>query len=232
MLRPLFAAALCLTLVSCKGMIESYKRSNSGTSALEKKVLFDFRTTPPARVFATVLPASLPANCAAIDGAAGSFTYAAENEHFYLARCGDANRYFVFSTKLQASGETAFSRILQTLDLDHNDQNELLLMAQTAKDGVVDREASLDDFEKNVLRAVEDFGTVYHDPCARFAGPDAAKRRQLTASGGSPYIEAVVVYYLPRPGHQMPNFTAERYRAACPARAGAAPSGWERVGMR
>ena len=84
-------------------------------------------------------------------------------------------------------------------------------------------------FEKNALKAVENLGIVYHDPCSLFTGADEAKRKTLTASGLAPYVEAVVVYYLPHAGPEYPSFTAERYRAACPSSPGASPSNWQLV---
>jgi hypothetical protein len=50
----------------------------------------------------------------------------------------------------------------------------------------------------------------------------------LTASGQSPYIEALRISYLPHPGHEMPSFTAQRLRAPCPATPGAALK-WQTV---
>jgi hypothetical protein len=241
--------ALCLSLVSCKGLVEKYTRSNSGTSALEKKVLYDFRVAPASirhvvsrdterQVLSAIPPASCPEApgqlrpaLRILSAVEGAFTYAAEHETAYLISglpCGWPDRILVFSSgKLQASADTAFSAIAGTYDLNHDDKNELLLATQRSKDGIVDREAALVDFEKNALHPVEDFGTVYHDPCALFVNIDDAKRKELIVGGRSPFLEAVVFYYLPRPGQQMPSFTAERYRASC-----STPTKWERLVVR
>lgn len=245
MLRNILVIALCLGLMSCKGIIESYKRSNSGVSALDKKVLFDFRNPVAAavpqvapetqkQVLGAIPPGSCPVaphqppripRVAAVVN--GSFTYAAETETAYLVTgtpCGSGNKLLVFSSgKLQVQSDTAFSSILNMFDLNHDDQNELLMSVANIRDGVTDREAALVNYEKNSLHTVEDFGTVYHDSCGVAA---------TAADGGSRHVDAVAVYYLPRPEHQLPSFTVERYRAACPTTPGAPPTGWTRVGAQ
>lgn len=250
MLRRIFIATLCLTLVSCKSVVEKYKVSSSGTSSVDKRELYDFRTT-----FQNVNPAvgektlsmllatndqpkckspQRPPKVAAL--AEGAFTYAAEKETAYLVvpwQCSTANRLIVFSgDKLQAASDTNFHTILKTYDLNGDDKNEILLGVETTKNGVINREASLVNFEKNTLHSVEDFGIVYHDPCAALAPADEAKRKQSTAGGRSPFAEAVVIWYLPRPGNQMPSFTAVRYHAPCPATPGAPLTGWTPVGRK
>lgn len=226
--RVLIILALCLTLVSCKSLVEKYERSESGVSAVNKKVLFDFRQPLPASSSASSCPAP-PAACSqTIGGVNGSFTYAAESEQACLYRCTDTNKLQISSAgTLKAGGDTPFAYVLNVFDLNHDDKNELLLGTETKKDGIIDREASLMNFEKNVLHPVEDFGTVYHDPCALFAGADEAKKKLLIAGGRTPSLDAILIYYLPRPGQQMPSFTVERYRAPCTD-----PTQWQRVGMK
>jgi len=165
--------------------------------------------------------------------ATGSFTYAAEQEIAYLVTglpCGWPNKLTIVSAgKVQASSDTSFSAIAGTYDLNRDDKNEMLLVSENTHNDEISHEASLDTFEKNSLRAVEDFGIVYHNSCALFAGVDDVKKKSLIVSGLTPYIEAVVVYYLPHSGPEMPSFTAERYRAPCPASPGAAPANWQLV---
>jgi len=250
LLRALILA-LCCSLISCKNLVEKYKRSSSGVSELEKKVLYDFRATPQSAapavgadearlIFAALPPASCPVSAKEpkktpdiVGVAKGSFTYAAEQETAYLVGdlpCGTHQAIVVISGgKAQATSETAYAAILGTFDLDKDDKNEMLLGGGTNHDGVISREASLDVFEKNSLRAVENFGIVYSDACHLFSGADEVKKKTLIASGLSPYIEAVRVLYLPRPNHEMPSFTAERYRAACPDTPGGQLGPWQLV---
>jgi hypothetical protein len=250
MLLRILIVALCCSLLSCKDLVEKYKRSSSGVSTLDKRELYDFRkavtSKPPdvdreteLKVFAAIPPASCPESKATTaklrinSSATGSFTYAAEQETAYLVSglpCQWPNKVIVLSAeKLQASSDTPYTHIAASFDLNHDDKNELLLAGETTHDGDNSREASLETFEKNSLRAVENFGIVYHDTCARFAGADEAKKKSLIAQGLSPFVEAVVVSYLPRPGHEMPSFSAQRFRAPCPADPGAAPANWEAV---
>ena len=70
---------------------------------------------------------------------------------------------------------------------------------------------------------------MYTDPCAKFSGTTEQQKNDLIAKGLSPYIEAVRIVYLPRPGHEMPSFTAERLRAACPTTQGGQPGPWQVV---
>jgi hypothetical protein len=229
--RALIITALCLSLTSCKGFIDQYKRSSSGTAAIDKKVLFDFRQAPAPSLANAASCAPAPAGCSQVLGQQdGSFTYAAETERACLYRCSAGNKIDVSSHgKPQVSAETPYSGIIGKFDLNQDDKDELLLSTETTHNGDISREASLVNFEKNTLRAVEDFGIVYHDPCSAFASADEAKRKKLLAGGRSPFMEAVVISYLPRPEHQMPSFTAQRYRAPCPTTPGAAPTVWKLV---
>ncbi len=251
MLPRILILALCCTLLSCKDLVQKYKRSNTGLSSLDRKVLYDFRNPLPAStptlpdstlhsVIATIPPAcpvaandAQPTTPHVVSVASGSFTYAAEQETAYLVTglpCGLHKAVIVMSNgKLQASSDTPYTSIAGTFDLNHDDKNELLLTGETTRDGQYSREASLQTFEKNTLRAVEDLGIVYHDSCSLFVGADDARKKALVASGLTPYVEAVVVYYLPHSGLEMPNFTAERYRAPCPATPGAPPPNWQLV---
>lgn len=232
MLPRILVLALCCSLLSCKDLVQKYKRSNFGLSSAEKKVLYDFRSPLRAPI---IEPTKMPAALKALKGCNppiqevnGSFTYAVEQESAYLWRCDGENRVFVFSgDKLQTTADTPYSTIAATFDLNRDDKNELLLLGETSRNGELFREASLQTFEKNTLHAAEDFGIVYHDSCALFAGADEAKKQKLINSGLTPYVESVVVYYLPHATREMPSFTAERYRAPCPASPNAAPSGWQ-----
>ncbi len=251
MLPRILILALCCSLLSCKDLVQKYKRSNTGLSALDRKVLYDFRqpipSTNPSIDPATqrmVLAAIPPASCPVAEGwhppgparivsvTRGAFTYAAEDEVAYLVSptsCPSSTLLVFSGTKFQASSSTPYSSIAGTFDLDRDDKNELLLVGETRRDAEYSREASLQTFEKNTLRAVEDLGIVYHDSCALFAGADEAKKKALVASGLTPNIEAVVVYFLPHATREMPSFTAERYRAPCPASPSAPPTNWQPV---
>lgn len=251
MVLRILVAALCFSLLSCKDLVDKYKRSNSGVSALDKKVLYDFRSAAASarpsidseaekRVLAAIPPPSCPVapnqphpSLQINSLATGSFTYAAEQESAYLVSglpCGWSNKLIVFSSsKLQAASDTAYSSIARTFDLNRDDKNELLLTGEATHNGELSREASLETFEKNSLRPLENFGIVYHDTCSLFTGADEAKRKDLIAKGLIPYIESVVIYYLPHPGHEMPSFTAERFRAPCPASPTITPSNWQLV---
>lgn len=234
MLRRILIIALCCTLFSCKDLVEKYKRSSSGVSELDKKVLYDFRE-PIAQN--AVDPKQVPQALLALNScnppvqkADGSFTYAAERETAFLERCGASSRMFVFSgDKLQVSSDTPYSTLAATFDLNRDDKNEFLLVGDTTHDSVVTREASLENFEKNSLRAVENFGIVYTNPCALFSGATDSNKQELIAKGVSPNVEAVRIFYLPHPNHEMPSFTAERYRAACPTTAGGQHGPWQLV---
>lgn len=234
MLPRILILALCCTLLSCKNLVEKYKRSSSGVSELDKKVLYDFREPIPQRTVDVrqVPEAMLVLNSCnpPVQKADGSFTYAAEQETAFLERCGASSKMFIFSgSKLQASSDTPYSTFAATFDLNKDDKNEFLLVGDTTHDGVVTREASLENIEKNSLRTVESFGIVYSDPCVLFTGATEAKKQEMIAKGISPNIEAVRILYLPRPNHEMPSFTAERYRASCPTDPGTSHGNWQAV---
>lgn len=231
MLPRILVLVLCCTLLSCKNLVEKYKRSSSGVSELDKKVLYDFREpqilTPPGHPCAAP-----PSGCSRVlSRAEGSFTYAAEQEQACLYKCGNTGKLVVSASdgKVQASIETPYSSILKTFDLNDDDKNEFLFTAETNHGGVASTEASLQTIEKGTLRAVENFGIVYTDPCAQFMGASEQKKNDLIAKGLSPIIEAVRISYLPHPNHEMPSFTADRLRAACPATAGAQHGAWQVV---
>ena len=250
MLVRLLILALCCTFLSCKDLVNKYKRSSSGVSELDKAVLYDFRPgsvpilksvdrasqqfvlgaiPPPSCPVAANQPAVQAKIVSALDG---SFSYAAETETAYLVTgpCAGQNHVVVVSSgKVQASSETPYSAVIGSYDLNHDDQNELLLAGETTHEGVVTRETSLQKFEKNSLRAFENFGIVSTDPCSLFAGASETKKQELIAKGISPHLEAVRILYLPRPNHEMPSFTAERYRAACPTTPGGPQGPWQMV---
>jgi hypothetical protein len=224
--------ALCCTLVSCKSLVEKYKRSSSGVSELDKQVLYDFREPPIITPPGQLCPAA-PANCSRpLSRAEGSFTYAAEQEQACLYQCAGSNRLEVRSkdNKVQASIETPYSAILKTFDLNHDDKNEFLFTVESDQGSVHSTEASLQTIEKGSLRAVENFGIVYSDPCSQSTGATEAKKNELIAKGLSPFIEAVRISYLPHPNHEMPSFTAERLRAECPSTPGGQHGPWRVVG--
>lgn len=164
--------------------------------------------------------------------ARGAFTYAAEDEVAYLVSplsCPYSTLLIFSGTRLQTLSATPYSSIAATFDLNRDDKNELLLLGETTHNGEISREASLQTFDKKILHSVEDFGIVYHDSCALFAGADEGRKQKLVNSGLIPYVEAVVVSYLPHTSREMPSFTAERYRAPCPSTPNIAPTNWQLV---
>ncbi len=155
---------------------------------------------------------------------AGSFTGAGKTETAYLidyVKCNEdparrSNRLAVFSEdKLIAVAEVPELVLLKSYDLNGDGINELLLSGGVARVGEVRSSARLVQFDKAELKTVEDFGTVYDNACGMFAGA-GERRRELHNGGVDPIIDAVLIAYLPRPGNQMPSFTAQRFRADCP----------------
>jgi hypothetical protein len=226
-------ALLCMAaalLMSC----EPYNRSNSGVSAIDKTILYDFRTprapAPPKldaaterAVLAAVAPRYLearqcpPARAGQAQppvlwitaAAEGAFTAPGVKQNVYLVRrlaCGEdsgPNHLVVWADgKAAANVETPDSTILKTYDLNGDGENELLLADWSARNNSTAVLARLAQFDQNSLPAVENFGIVYDNTCA---------------SASDPAMDAVVLWYLPRPGQKMPSFTAQRFRAHCPA---------------
>lgn len=251
--RLLGIAAVLALLASC----EPYSRSNSGVSALEKKVLYDFRAaTAPAprldqnaarKVLSSVSPQyAYQRDCPAsisryqtpvfwISGHAdGSFTAPGSRQSAYLVyrvSCGPENSgptllVILSGDKLVASAEipgTAFrgssdtsAQLLKTFDLNANGTNELLLAISSVSSQNSGTTAELVEISNGKLTTIEDFGAVYHSPCEGFA-PMTAQQKELRDKAVEPVIDAVVLWYLPQPSQQMPNFTAQRFRADCPA---------------
>jgi len=251
---------IALALLACNR--EPYSRSNSGMSALDKKVLYDFRGTvlpaPPRldatterRVLGAALrdrfvkcpsgqqPGVLPHIAAA---AAGSFTAAGAKETAYLVQVGacdgnpasGANRLLVFAgDRLVAAADTRYFHILKTYSLTGGDGgDELLLAGGRGRMGEINTDAALVRFDKNALATVENFGSVYHDLCGMFRGASEQARKDLVAKGFDPIMDALVISYLPRPDRRTPPFVAQRYRAPCPANENEKPGNWVRVGEK
>ncbi len=216
--RVAVACLLTALLVSC----EPYDRSNSGVSATEKTLFYDFRDTSrpaPPKVDAAIqrkllLAVARDRGCAKEEArinavSEGSFTAAGVKQTAYLTnlRClgtppQTLHRLLIFTgDKLEANAEVAESSILKTCDLNGDGENELLLAFRSEKEPVTNVQARLVQFDKMSLVAVENFGIVYDDTCG---------------SADSRGLDAVVLSYLPRPGQKMPNFTAQRFRAECP----------------
>lgn len=262
-----FRALLIVALAALPGCNwQPYSRSVSGVSALDKKVLYDFRdTSSPGvpkldkatehRVFTAVSPhgniydnlvecgndeEGVLLNLTSV--ATGSFTAPGAKESAFLVhvtKCGetmaemgaDVSRLLVFrGEQLVASAESRCDTILKTYDLNGDGISELLLDGGWAHGGEATSNAVLVRFDKKALITIENFGTVYHDVCGLIADVPGEHRQELAAKGIDPVAEAVVISYLPRPGQQMPNFVAERYRASCPANFGDRPANWQRVG--
>jgi len=248
--RAVLLVALAVLACGC----EPYSRSNSGVSALDKKVLYDFRDAvlPAApkldaaterRVLSAATrdgavkcaPGSKPGAAPYVAAAAtGSFTAAGAHETVYLARqgtCGESpvpggNRLVVFAgDRLVATADTRYFDILKTYSLTGDGGDELLLAGGRARLGELNTDAALVRFDKNSLVTVEDFGAVYHDVCGMFRGISDEARKDLIAKGLHPRMDAVVVSYLPRPDRRMPPFFAERYLAPCDQK----PPPWVRL---
>lgn len=232
-------ACLAMALTGCNR--EPYSRSGTGFSALDKKVLYDFRNLPPAppaidettkaKVISAAMHAASVPNCrpessAQIGGSAdGSFTAAGLKQAVYLVEVGrcereaePVRRLVVFTAgAFTAKADVTWSdAILGTFDLNADHKNELLLGGGRVDQGQVIRIAKLVVFDKDRLATVEDFGQIYDDTCGTTL---AAK--SMTAS---------VVYDLPPPPNQKPRFTVELYRAECPVQG--RPPRWERVSGR
>lgn len=222
--RIAFACLLFALLVAC----EPYNRSNSGLSATEKTLLYDFRDPKlpdrpkldrPTEHNVLAAIALYPACSKGEEQtvltnavATGAFTAPSTNETAYLVdvNCKPSpqhlDRLLVFGQdKLIASVEVPESTILKTSDLNRDGKNELLLANWSEKDSTM--LARLVQFDKASSTLIENFGIVYANACAG-------------ATGGG--LDALVLSYLPHPNQQMPSFTAQRYRADCPAQ-GQAP---------
>jgi hypothetical protein len=145
----------------------------------------------------------------------GSFTAPAAQETAYVVErltCSDVlrssvnlagrvNRLLVFAAdRPVASADVPEIGIAQTFDLNRDGKNELLLAGW---DGA-NTTARLVQFDNTNLATVENFGIVSREGC---------RAQAQTAR----IMDAVVLSYLPRPNPQMPSFTAERFRAECPA---------------
>ncbi|MGI9103034.1 MAG: hypothetical protein ACR2IF_11390 [Terriglobales bacterium] len=230
--------ALCLALASFVALLcgcSNYSRSVSGVSALDKKVLWDFRTPhlrtairpAPAeteRVLSAVFPSSLRdfAECVASKAqgrriasitqtADGAFTAPGAKERLYVVvgrPCSGTRgeiRLAVFSADRNVADvlSPVGGLLLDTVDLNGDGKNEILFAASHRGEQSGFETAALVQFDKNKLVTIEDFGQVYEDSCRSLAEPKS--------------LMAVVLNYLPTPGGQMPKFTADIYRAPCPA---------------
>ena len=228
--RVTIALLLLLALSGCKR--EPFSQSNSGFSALDKTVLYDFRNPPAApaqpdaqtarRVLSAVVPGydrqKCPPGEAApqiLGSAQGSFTATDLKQTVYLIDPGECaskpgsatRRLAVFSgDKLAANVATPIGMsILGAYDLNRDGKNELLLEADGGGRGAAERIklARLVEFDKDKLAPVEEFGEVYDDACA--------------GSLSSKSITARTIYYLPPPAGQKARFSVELYRSPCPA---------------
>jgi hypothetical protein len=246
--RLIFAVALLLGIAGCNR--ESYSRSNSGFSSLDKKILCDFRRHGPAtdaeldaaatrKILSAVFPSYLPAMRAckggaeanapgqivpAIRGAAeGSFTAAGLKQTAYLIDVGECSHDPVVSTRRLAvftSGSLAANV-------------EAPLGAVNLR--VYDLNA---DGKSELLLQGGHTGQGEWIEVARLVEFDKDKLATIEDFGqiyddtcdtevASKSISASVVYYLPPPAGQKPRFTVELYRAPCPAKG--QPAQWTRV---
>jgi hypothetical protein len=156
-----------------------------------------------------------------LDFAEGSFTAVDAAQSAYLispGACEDdpesfgANRLAIFSGEAPAlATRSNATRTLSTFDLDQDGLHELLLASVEAHEQGEVVTAHLLKSDKSGFRVAENFGRARYDTCG---GNDPE---------GS--ITAAVVSYLPEVDRQtgatvarMPRFSAELYRAPCPAK--------------
>ncbi len=247
-LRLAIVVAFLLALPGCSR--ESYSRSNSGFSSLDKKVLYDFRRHEPAadaevdtatarKILSTVFPSYLPALRAcktgfeasapaqivpAIRGAAeGSFTAAGLRQTVYLIDVGECSHDPVFSTRRLV----VFTSGTLTANLEAPPGAGILRTYDLNVDGK--NELLLQGGHTGRGEWIEGARLVEFDKDRLATVEDFGQIYDDTCDTdvASKSISASVVYYLPPPADQKPRFTLELYRAPCPAK-GQEPQ-WTRV---
>ena len=245
--RLAIVAALLLTLAGCDR--ESYSRSNTGFSSLEKK---DPSTPPsragrgcrgrrcdrsddPLRGFSFLpdsharLQAGPEANAPgqivpAIRGLAeGSFTAAGLKQSVYLIDVGECSHDPVFSTRRLA----VFTAGALTSNLEAPMGTGHLRAYDLNGDGK--SELLLQGGHTGRGEWIEVARLVEFDKDKLMTVEDFGQIYDDTCDTdvASKSISASVVYYLPPPAGQKPRFTVELYRAPCPAK-GRAPPQWAR----
>jgi hypothetical protein len=249
--RLAIVAALLLTLAGCNR--ESYSRSNTGFSSLEKKILYDFRLRGPAadaevdaattrKVLSAVFPSYLTAMRAckagpeanqpgqivpAIRGAAeGSFTAAGLKQSVYLIDVGECSHDPVVSTRRLA----VFTAGALTGNVEAPMGTEHLRTYDLNGDGK--SELLLQGGHTGRGEWIEVARLVEFDKDKLMTVEDFGQIYDDTCDTdvASKSISASVVYYLPPPAGQKPRFTVELYRAPCPAK-GRQPQ-WAPVGAK
>ena len=230
-------AFLCLLACGVTVACSRYSRSTGGTSAAEKRVLYDFRTyvaehrreLPLTREYLGIEHAlactggtgSKVTSIRITPGADGSFTRPGLDQAAVMVwfECGGSPQTrLVIGGQNDGGGMTSFeapagATILKAYDLNRDGLSELLIGQVTNREGESIENATLAMLEKGKLKTVEDFGQVYDDPCQR-------------DSHGT--MTALVINYLPLDHEAMPKFSAELYRAHC-GPPGRQPE-WRRVG--
>lgn len=247
--RFAIVAALLLTLAGCNR--ESYSRSNTGFSSLEKKILFDFRLHRPAaeaevdaattrKVLSAVFSSYLTAMRAckagpeanapgqivpAIRGAAeGSFTAAGLKQNVYLIDVGECSHDPVVSTRRLV----VFTAGALTGNVEAPLGTEHLRAYDLNGDGK--SELLLQGGHTGRGEWIEVARLVEFDKDTLMTVEDFGQIYDDTCDTdvASKSISASVMYYLPPPAGQKPRFTVELYRAPCPAK-GRQPQ-WAPVG--
>jgi hypothetical protein len=244
-------AILVVALLAFAGCSrESYSRSNSGFSSLDRKILYDFRRREPAadtpvddatarKILSPVFPSYLPSlrDCKSgpeanapgqivpsIRGTAeGSFTAAGLKQTVYLIDVGECSLDPVSSTRRLV----VFTAGALTANLE--------APAGTGSLRTYDLDA---DGKSELLLQGGHTGAGEWIEVARLVEFDKDKLATVEDFGqiyddtcdtdmASRSVSASVVYYLPPPPGQKPRFTVELYRAPCPTKG--QPPQWTRV---
>jgi hypothetical protein len=236
--------SLVLALAGCKR--ESYSRSNSGFSSVDKKLLYDFRNQQPGmganvdtatttQVLSAVFPsyfsdarecdaanASRPGQMVpTIHGVAeGSFTGAGLKQSAYLIEvrdCGQKQGAATWRLAVFTAG---------TLAANAEAQGTSILGAYDL-DGDRKDELLLEDDPEGGRTKAARLVEFHKDKLVTVEDFGQIYRRTCATDVQSRSISASALYYLPPPAGQKPRFTVEVYRAGCPQN-GAKPQ-WARA---
>lgn len=239
--------SLLLALAGCQR--ESYSRSLSGFSSLDKRVLYDFRNDGPdvrapldaattRRVLSAIFPSYLtdtrqckpPGNAdergqivpAILASADGSFTGAGVKQTAYLIDVGECGaRSPVFATHRLV----VFAAGTLAANVEAPRANAIAGTYDLNGDG-----------KNEILLRWREFRQVAHTATLvefdkdKLAVVEDFGQIYNSDCGAKLPTSASVVYYFPPPAGQKPRFTVELYRADCPAQG--QPPQWTRVGGR
>lgn len=228
--------SLIVVLAGCKR--ESYSRSSSGFSSLDKKLLYDFRNQPakPAQLDATtsgkVLSAVFPSYLSnrrqckagaatpgagqiapALRGAAeASFTAAGLKQTSYLMDTGECGQNPAATTRrlvIFTAGE-----VTANVQLPFGDA----ILGTYDLDGNGKHELLLEGGQAGPGGLIQTASLVEFDKDKLVTVEDLGQVYDDACGTTQPSksVTARVVYYLPPPAGMKPRFTVELYRAPCP----------------